>query len=448
MQAKKIIAPDMRRALIKVRNELGPDAIILANRKVPNGIELLATNDSQAHVAQVLQHRQEDESTPAQWAQTDTSKANAQSQQRSADNKAQLATRMAQAKSEAKKTLNPMSSESESVSISVAKPTITPSQEVKHLQQEVVLLKNLLHSQSTWLNWGQFNYTQPIRAYLFQQLCRLGLSTSLIKTVIGQQEYQQLTDTQVAWRHTIQTLAAQIPQMPEELVDANGVIALVGPTGSGKTTSIAKIAARHVQRHGNDHLGLITTDAFRLGAQHQLDTLGKLLKVPVLVARSASALQQALAQLESKKLILIDTAGLTRRDPAWQQQLDTLQQANAQMKCLLTIATTSQLSVLQQSAEDFASLHLKGSLLTKLDESQSLGPALSVIIEQQLPLSYVTCGLAIPDDMLRMDAMTLLKQAVRFGREAVAMEEPEAMWLWEQAFVGSLANNPNMAIAV
>ena len=450
MQAKKIIAADMRRALIKVRNELGPDAIILANRKVPNGVELLATNDSQAHVAQVLQHKQEAQANPAQWAQTDTAKANAQAQQRTAEHKAQLAARVTQAKLDSKietkiadkksqqNGVTPQEAQS-SASVAAVKNNGAQAQEVKHLHQEIELLKGLLHSQSNWLNWGQFNYTQPIRAYLFQQLCRMGLSTSLIKTLVGQADYQQLTDAKVAWQQAVQALATQIPYMEEELIDAQGVIALVGPTGSGKTTTIAKIAARHVKKYGHQQLGLITTDAFRLGAQHQLDTLGKLLNVPVLMARSAASLQQALSQLSAKKLILIDTAGLTQRDPAWQIQLHSLQQSSAQMRCLLTIATTSQLSVLQQSAKDFASLQLQGSLLTKLDESCSLGPAISVIVEQQLPLAYVTCGLAIPDDMLRMDAITLLKQAVRFGREAAAIEEPEAMWLWEQAFVGNPA---------
>jgi flagellar biosynthesis protein FlhF len=439
MQAKKIIAADMRRALIKVRNELGPDAIILANRKVLNGVELIATNDSQAHVAQVLQHKQEAESTPAQWAQTDNAKATAQAQQRSADHKAQLASRIAQAKMEAKKLQQSVGAQNETQPVPTVAPVKTnliQAQEVKHLHQEIELLKGLLHSQSNWLNWGQFNYTQPIRAYLFQQFCRMGLSASLIKSLVGQADYQQLIDTKLAWQQAIQALAAKIPLMSEELIDAQGVIALVGPTGSGKTTTIAKIAACHVKKYGNQQLGLITTDAFRLGAQHQLDTLGKLLNVPVMLARSAASLQQSLSQLTNKKLILVDTAGLTQRDPAWQIQLNSLQQASAQMRCLLTIATTSQLNVLQQSAQDFASLQLHGSLLTKLDESGSLGPAISVIVEQQLPLAYVTCGLAIPEDMLQMDAMTLLKHAVRFGREAVAIEEPEAMWLWEQAFVG------------
>jgi flagellar biosynthesis protein FlhF len=452
MQAKKIIAADMRRALIKVRNELGPDAIILANRKVPNGVELIATNDSQVHVAQVLQHKQEADSTPAQWAQTDISKANAQAQQRSAEHKAQLAMRMTQAKTEAKKLQQNTSAQNETQSTPVVAPVKASvaqaqAQELKHLHQEIELLKGLLHSQSNWLNWGQFNYTQPIRAFLFQQFCRMGLSASLIKNLVGQAAYQQLNDTKVAWQQAMHTLAMKIPMMSEALIDAQGVIALVGPTGSGKTTTIAKIAASHVKKYGNQQLGLITTDAFRLGAQHQLDTLGKLLNVPVLVARSAQSLQKSLSQLSHKKLILIDTAGLTQRDPAWQIQLHSLQQSSAQMRCFLTIATTSQWSVLQQSAQDFASLQLQGSLLTKLDESGSLGPAISVIVEQQLPLSYVTCGLAIPDDMLQMDAMTLLKQAVRFGKEAAAIEEPEAMWLWEQAFVSanhSSADLPNL----
>lgn len=463
MQAKKIIAPDMRRALIKVRNELGDDAIILSNRKVPQGIELIATNDNQAHVAQVLQQRKEDQIKASQWADTDTAHAKQQDQQRKSEQKAQLAERIHKAKISAEKNsptkdlpkkesslseqkiaeqlsfqqkiMQQKSSQQEAMASAVPFKSAAHSEQatVKHLESQVYLLKELLRNQSTWLNWGQFSFTQPIRSYLFQQLCRIGLSVTLIKSLIGQEEYQQLSDIQAAWRLTMQTLASRIPVLTDDLVDAEGIIALVGPTGSGKTTSIAKIATRHVQRYGNEQLALITTDAFRLGAQQQLDTLGNLLNVPVLVARSPVGLEKALAQLANKKLILVDTAGLTRRDPAWQMQLDTLQNASQKMRCLLTLSTTNQLEVLRQSAMDFASLHLNGSLLTKLDESQGLGAALSVIIEQNLPLAYVTCGLSIPDDIVRMDSMTLLKQAIQFGKNSKNLDDAETLFLWSQS---------------
>jgi flagellar biosynthesis protein FlhF len=178
------------------------------------------------------------------------------------------------------------------------------------------------------------------------------------------------------------------------------VYSLVGPTGVGKTTTIAKLAARYAQIHGADKVGLITTDSFRIGALEQLATYAKILGCPLKQAKNTEELSDAIYQLRNKKLILIDTAGMSQRDLKLTQKLNhLLTKSRVNIKNYLVLSATSQMSVLQESVQHFKTIPLSGCIFTKIDESLSLGELMSVAIHNRLPIGYLTNGQRVPEDI-------------------------------------------------
>jgi len=210
-----------------------------------------------------------------------------------------------------------------------------------------------------------------------------------------------------------QSLANLLSNQGDDIVRQGGIVALVGPTGVGKTTTLAKIAARFIAHHGSDSVVLITTDHYRIGAFEQLATYGKIMGCPVKQAQDLNELEQIVYQFRNRKLVLIDTAGMGQRDMRLCQQLDGLT-ANSRLpiRSFLVLPSTGQRRVLQEAISQFKRIPLAGAILTKLDESVSLGAALSVLIQSGLSLSYTTDGQRVPEDMQVADTLGLAKQAL------------------------------------
>jgi flagellar biosynthesis protein FlhF len=185
----------------------------------------------------------------------------------------------------------------------------------------------------------------------------------------------------------------------EQILQKGGVVALVGPTGVGKTTTAAKLAARYAMRHGSSKVALITTDSYRIGAQEQLRSFGELIGVPVYAVNSADELHTTLHSLQDRELVLIDTAGLSQRDRQLLEQLAILRTGEIKIDPYLVVAANSQESALNEAVTMFNRIELKGAILSKLDEGGSLGPALSVLIRHQLPLHYLGDGQRVPEDL-------------------------------------------------
>src|SRR5690606_10855384 len=212
---------------------------------------------------------------------------------------------------------------------------------------------------------------------------------------------EEVTEPRQAWRMLLAHLAQGIPVMREELIDEGGVIALVGPTGAGKTTTLGKLAARYVLKHGSQHVALVTMDTFRIGAHEQLRTLGRILNVPVRVVDEQNSLQDVLDEFAGKRLVLVDTAGLQARDPQLRGQLAELAAQGARLRTLLVLAATSQYRVLKAAWHNYRSCDLAGCILTKVDEAGSLGEAIGLAMEQRLQVAYIADGQRIPDDISR-----------------------------------------------
>jgi flagellar biosynthesis protein FlhF len=195
------------------------------------------------------------------------------------------------------------------------------------------------------------------------------------------------------------------------------VIALVGPTGVGKTTTLAKLAARYADKFDLRDIALVTTDCFRIGAREQLFTYGQLLGVPVFTAQNREELEQVLAKLSQRKLVLIDTAGMGPRDTRLAAQFSVLEAARASLRTYLVLAANAQPADLQDVVKQFRATPLSGAILTKVDEAARLGGALSTVIRHKLPVAYITDGQKVPEDIHRERPDQLVLRAIRVVRE-------------------------------
>jgi flagellar biosynthesis protein FlhF len=207
----------------------------------------------------------------------------------------------------------------------------------------------------------------------------------------------------------------------DEIVNNGGIYALVGPTGVGKTTTVAKLAARAVVRFGASKVALLTTDGYRVGAHDQLRIYGRILGVPVHSIRDGEDLAQVLAGLTDRHLVLIDTIGMSQRDQALAEQAAMLA-VSGDVKRLLLVQTTANARTLDQVVSAYKKTGVEGCILTKTDEAASIAPALDVVIRHQLPVHYVTDGQRVPEDLQLPDAMMLVREALQPAADAEAFD--------------------------
>jgi flagellar biosynthesis protein FlhF len=251
---------------------------------------------------------------------------------------------------------------------------------------------------------------QPHRAALLARLTELGLHPVIANRIADQ--LADIQDDEQGWKQSLSILENMLPVAEDELLDTGGVVALVGPTGVGKTTTIAKLAARFALRHGRRHVALVTMDHYRIGAHDQLRSYGKLLGVPVHIAGDKEELRVILNQMDDRKLILIDTAGTSQRAMQLSEQFTVLNVDGAAIKRYLVLSATSQMTVNDEIVSAFSSIKPERCILTKVDETTSLGGSLSVLIKHSLPVSFMGDGQRVPDDFHPASARRLIAQAV------------------------------------
>ena len=398
MQVKRFFAADMRQAMKLVRDELGADACILGNRRVAGGVELTAALDVQMPPASQanLQLEQELRATQAKIA---AARSELDNRTLEASQNGQL---FAAANAAAERKPAAMASR--------ASTSPADQQALDAMRAELHGLRELIEVQLGSIAWGQLQSRQPQQASLWRRLQRLGLSAELSRQML--ERVARINDPRQAWRLLLAHLAHAIRIPEQEVIEEGGLVALVGPAGMGKTTTLAKLAARHVLKHGPQGLALVGMDSFRIGAHEQLKTLGRILNVPVLQVDPGQSLSQVLAPLARKKLVLIDTAGLPANDPALRLQLEALANRGLKVKNFLVMAATSQGQVLKAAYHGYKRCGLAGCIISKVDEAACLGEVLELAIGQQLPVAYLTDGPRIPDDLQLPKSHQLVSRAV------------------------------------
>jgi len=391
MKIKRYFAKDMRQAIRDIREELGPDAVILSNRQSNGGIEIIAAIDY-------------DESLFSNRPDRDISKT-------------QEATQNDQFVVDGRE----LDTTNDQVEIETNKAEWLEDPMLSQMQNELKSLRGVLESQLSHLSLSDFERRDPQKAAIMRRFEQLGIDADVsqqLASVLGND--LSLED---AWRHALALLAHQIQVTDDDILAKGGVIALVGPTGVGKTTSIAKLAARYSLRHGNRHVALISTDSYRIGAQEQLLNFGRILDVPTYTANNASELSERLSDLHDKRLVLIDTAGMSQRDIQLSEQLQTLEESSDTIQTYLVMAANTQTCTLQDVMRSFSKSNLKGCLLTKLDETTSLGGAISTVVRNHLPVAYISDGQKVPEDMHPARAHSLVSRAVTLMQHHELMQE-------------------------
>jgi flagellar biosynthesis protein FlhF len=436
MKVKRYFAPDMRQAMARVRDEVGPDAVIVSNRRVAGGVEVVAAHASEYEAAQVEFQRERarkvrrDEqiqlltsgraaSRPEGLDQElERARARVDAVRRESDAPtAVTGTRNQQIEREDDlesilRSLKARQQERQVASVETVRPAAEGEDQdaLRAMRQEIHQLRSMLEQQV------QAAPQAASSSSLHRRLQALGISSQLERKLIAGVEPGMVPAK--AWQNVLTRFADSIPVIGEEFIERGGMIAFVGPTGVGKTTTIGKLAARYVLKYGSSSVALVTTDTYRIAAHEQLKTFGRILDVPVRVVDGNNSLDQVLQSLRNKRLVLIDTAGLSANDPHSGAQLEMLEAVTLRMKKLLVVSCSSQRLVMERGYEAYKELGLNGCVLSKMDESGSLGEALSFVVEKNLPVAYTADGQKIPDDIGVGSKRELVSRAVLTAQEA------------------------------
>ena len=436
---KRFFAEDMRRALLQVKETLGPDAVIMSNKKVNGGVEIVAAidGDAEPQAPQVA----------APEAATESSVASASTDEYAepANSLAEILAR--QAKHPAMRSNNDPAQPAPQVAAeqhkqepveASAEPEVDipdyvgggSAAEIAELRAQIKGVQNLLQHQLSGLMKQEIEREEPMRALLTQRLMTMGISERIADQIAC--FIPEGDDIEDSWEQSLQLLEGQLNTTHDDILTRGGAVALVGPTGVGKTTTIAKLAARYAQRHGSESVALITTDTFRIGASEQLKVYGRIIGCPVKVANDAKELADAMLTLRDKRLILIDTAGMGQRDKRLSEQLaQLLQNKRLRIRPYLVLSSTSQTQVLNDTVKQFKTLPLAGCIFTKLDECLSLGESISVAIEHGMAVGYLTHGQHVPEDIRVADEHYMVTEAERLYDKSICSnvsDMPKSNW--------------------
>ncbi|MDP2882763.1 MAG: flagellar biosynthesis protein FlhF [Azonexus sp.] len=450
MNVRKFIAANARDALRKVKETLGNDAIILSNRGVPGGVEIMAVaaRDMAMIVPtqvqeKTLPERKLPESHPDDDYRVVLSSARARVSQppqptvvpqpSSAQHQAHLSKQASMAvnagiprtgalrqmengrpgpSAAVPSRVAPISTQPASAAVPASAPR-RPEAEVVPMEvmDEIRSLRKIVEQHLAGFAWGESARSEPVKTDILRQMLDAGFSPLFSRELLSDLPREMNGLEAMAWVKGAADRSLLTIGNENDIVDRGGVYALVGPTGVGKTTTTAKLAARCVLRHGPSKVALVTTDGYRIGAHEQLRIYGRILGVSVHLVKDASELRQTLIELQHKHMVLIDTMGMSQRDKLVPELTDMLSGCDVQR--LLLLNSTSRGDTLDDVVRAYAGDTLAGCILTKIDEAASLATVLDVIMRHGLKLQYVSNGQRVPEDLHLPNRSYLLHRAFK-----------------------------------
>lgn len=411
MKMKRFFAATMREAIAQVRAEQGPDAVILSNKRVEGGVEIITAIDyDESLVQQALGSPARSATIEPAPAALETPPPAAAAAPPAGVAPAPKAGFFGTLREAMRNKPVPAADAQQDAVIEPAKapPVARPrpaalstqapaDPALSQMQRQVDSMRQLLETQLSSLAWNDLTRRQPARARVLNDLIALDVAPDIARQLAD--EMPALKSAEDLWRIPLALLVRRLPVVDDKLLEEGGVIAVVGPTGVGKTTTIAKLAARFALRHGARSVALVSTDGYRIGAREQLLTFARIIGVPMHVAADARELGDVLDSLTPRKLVLIDTAGMSRLDLRLAEQLQALARHGERIRILLALAANTELAALDDTVRIFAPLKPKACVLTKVDEAGSLGAALSTVIRHRLPIAHLTDGQRVPEDI-------------------------------------------------
>ncbi|UXH79811.1 flagellar biosynthesis protein FlhF [Roseateles amylovorans] len=317
--------------------------------------------------------------------------------------------------------------------------SLPSSRREQEMMTELRAMKGMIEERFGALAFMEKLQRQPAQARLTQKLLDAGFSPALVRKMVEGLPAQVTEEAEVsAWASNVLARnVATAEQMPP-LEDQGGVFAMIGSTGVGKTTTTAKIAAAFATKYGASQLGLITLDAYRIGAHEQLRAYGRILGVPVHTAHDRASLEDLLDLLSSKKMVLIDTAGTAQRDSRTAELLDML--AHKSIKRILVVNAAQQGETIEDVVSAWRGAEAQGVILSKLDEAVKLAPALDTVIRHKLRVLGVANGQRVPEDWHRLSSQALVQRALRsHGQSAWRMDSSDVNLIFA---AGTAFNGP------
>lgn len=427
MNIKRFFGKNSKLALSQVREALGDDAIILSNRAVEGGNEIMAfsandmeaintTDDTTVSLSADVIENSRISSLEALFQKRIQSDGERQSMEDKApivknskpeiDVEAALAQTRAQAKE---------------VNATIA-----------NMMLEIRNMRNVIEAQLAEISWGATQQREPIKSMIFGSMLTAGFSSGLSKQLADNIPAKQTEKEAKKWVESVLVKNLKTMDKEEEMLDKGGIFAVIGPTGVGKTTTTAKLAARYVMKHGTDKIGLITTDSYRVGGHEQLRIYGKILGVMVHSVKDEADLKIALNELKNKHIILIDTVGVSQRDKMVSEQVAMLSDQRLNIQKLLCLNSTNTGDTLIDVIKAYKGQGLAGCIMTKIDEAITVGNVLDVIVREKLKLFYVTDGQRVPEDLHLADKQRLVQRAFQRG---TAKDSPFTLQSEDQALV-------------
>jgi len=402
VKIKRYMAASMRVALAQVRAEQGPDAVILSSRRVEEGIEVIAAVDydealfihaarprAAATAADLAQPQQQPQPQPRQQPQPQL-QPQLQPQPKAVSPTAGRAPAAAAAERKMDR---------DAVRSAASMPALTDATRsgFASMQRELKDLRALLESELANISWHDKRLREPLKARVLEELSAMDIAPDVASALAA--HTPRRTNLENPSHIPLALLVKHLPVVDRLSTVNAGVIAVVGPTGAGKTTTIAKLAARWSMQHGSRDLALVSTDAYRIGAREQLMTYARILGAPMHAANSGKELARVLERLKSKRLILIDTAGMGPRDVRLTEQLGALQLGAARASVLLALPAQGEGHALEEIIRAFARVSPAACILTKVDEAASLGAVISTTLRHKLRIAYVCDGQRVPEDL-------------------------------------------------
>ena len=282
---------------------------------------------------------------------------------------------------------------------------VKQSSQHDQLRQELALVKEMVQQLVQEHQRGQHPAVpeELFATYLslINQQVGQEVADEIIRQVKQELSTEQFKDEKLVRRSMAKCIEKMIPTAGPLVAGQAGkprVIALVGPTGVGKTTTIAKLAANFKLRE-NKNVGLITIDTYRIGAVEQLRTYADIINVPLRVVLSPDELREAVQQMQDCHLILIDTAGRSQNDDIKLRELKSFLKSANPAEVHLVLSTTSDPANIQACIQRFSLLGIDKVIFTKLDEAVGFGMLLSASRKLDRAISYITTGQSVPNDI-------------------------------------------------
>jgi flagellar biosynthesis protein FlhF len=438
MNIKRFFGKNSREALSLVRKELGEDAIIISNRSMNGGNEIMAFKEEDMQTTITNQNKLQqtyEDNEPTTLLALINQKNKAQ------DSVATLpevvfSSDMTDKTTATNKQTKPAKQESVKRKPVVMQlpPDEPQNQQMPSLQLTAILnemreMRRSVESQLTTISWSNMS---AAKSKLLNKLLDTGFSASISRQIVERLPSNLNDAESLKWIKTVLAKNLNTLESETEVLDQGGIFALIGPTGAGKTTTMAKLAARYVMKHGTQNLGLITTDAYRVGGYEQLRIYGKILGVMVHAVKDEDDLKIALNELKNKHTILIDTVGVSQRDQMVAEQISMLSNVSSPIKRLLCLNATCTGETLADVIRAYKGKGLDGCLITKLDEAATIGSALDTLIREKLKLFYITNGQRVPEDIHMANKQELLEHAFK---QSTARSKPFQLTDEELPFV-------------